>query len=369
MRNPFLAAPACALAFAALACGSGSSPGDASGGGGPDGGSAAPAEPITGLTTGEWRWVPFPDSSCGDGSATGIGVNPGTGPDLVFFLNGGGACSSALTCVFLPTPTATLGPFRQEEFDREIAGIPESILDRTLSDNPFADATLVFVPYCTGDVHGGDRVVAYTDDPGGTVHHKGHANVLAFLERVAATYPSPRRLVVTGSSAGGFGALVNYEAIRSSFPSAQGFLVDDSGPPLESNGGMLIQAGFQNWGIGDVLDPLCGPGICEQNLSLGLAALIRNHPADRFALLSYDADSIISQFYGIGQADFTRMLLEMTSDVIDPAPTNARAFIKTGQYHTMLGRPGTVSQNGVPLVTWLAEEVTGSAGWSTVRPQ
>ncbi len=349
------------LAAAAGACGN--APNHSNDGS--DGGTPALGEPITGLAAGQWNWVPFPDSSCSDGSATGIGVNPGSGPDLVFFLNGGGACASGVTCFSLHT--AVLGPFGAAEFAVQAASVSGSILDRALIGNPFADATLVYVPYCTGDVHGGDRVVTYSDGPGGTMHHTGHANALAFLKRVAATYPTPRRLVVTGSSAGGFGTLVNYVDIRSYYPAAQGFLVDDSGPPLESDGGPLIQEGFQNWGIADVLDPLCGAGVCEADLSKGLEALVQKYPADRFGLLSWNADPTISGFYFITQADFTTGLLKMTSDVIDPA-TNAHAFIAEGQAHTMLGHPGTVSQNGVPLLTWLAEEVGGGGDWLTVKP-
>lgn len=321
--------------------------------------------PIAGLVAGQWSWVPFPDASCGDGSPTGIGVNPGTGPDLVFFLNGGGACSSGTTCFGLGT--AVLGPFGEAQFDTEVARGAGTILDRALPGTPFADATLVYVPYCTGDVHGGDQVVTYTDGPGGIVHHTGHANILAYLKRVAATYPSPRRLVVSGSSGGGFGTFVNYDTFRSYYPAAQGFAIDDSGPPLEQNGGPLIQGGFQRWGIAEVLDALCGPEVCEADLSKGLAALGRKYPADRFGLLSWTMDPTISGFYFITLPEFTAELLQMTSDVVDPS-TNVRAFIAAGIAHTMLGAPGAVSQSGVPLATWLAQEVDGSAAWVTVRP-
>ncbi len=345
-------------------CGGGGA-GSGQDGGSPDAGPPVIGEPIAGLTAGQWNWVPFPDSSCSDGSPTGIGVNPGGGPDLVFFLDGGGACASAFTCFTLHT--ATLGPCGEAEFVARQASLPGSVLDRTLSGNPFSDATLVFVPYCTADVHGGDRVVTYAGSPGGTVHHAGHTNVLAYLARLAATYPSPRRLVVTGSSAGGFGTLVNYPAIRRYYPAAESLAVDDSGTPLESNGGPLIQAGFQSWGITDVLDPLCGAGVCEADLSESLSALARHYPGDRFALLSWNVDPVLSAFYGIAQADFTVGLLKMTSDVVDPT-ANVRAFIAAGQDHTMLEGPGAVSQNGVPLVSWLAEEVAGDGAWTTVRP-
>ena len=354
-----------ALSAATLSCGS-SSGSSSNDNGSPGGGSLDLGAPITGLAQGQWSWVPFPDSACSDGSPTGIGVNPGAGPDLVLFLEGGGACASGLSCFSLHT--ATLGPFGATEFAARLASVSGSILDRTLVGNPFADATLVYVPYCTGDVHGGDRVVTYADGPGGIMHHVGHSNVVAFMKRLAPTYPAPRRLVVSGSSAGGFGALVNYDTVRQYYPLPQGFLVDDSGPPLESNGGPLIQAGFQSWGIADVLDPLCGgAGVCEADLSKGLAALLLKYPADRFSLLSWDSDPTISSFYFVTQAAFTTALLKLTSDVIDPAP-NARVFIAPGQIHTMLQQPGAVSQNGVPLLTFLAQEVSGSAAWASQKP-
>ena len=41
--------------------------------------------------------------------------------------------------------------------------------------------------------------------------------------------------VLTGSSAGGFGAAFNYGSFRPYFPKAKGFLVDDSGPLMKGN--------------------------------------------------------------------------------------------------------------------------------------
>ncbi len=363
---------ALAVAGAALlaraACGASAGAGATAGESPPAGTApATAAEPITGLQPGAWTWVDFPESACSDGSPTGIGVNAGTGPDLVLVLNGGGACWDWLTCYVLGT--AAGGPFGRPQLEiLEARALAGSILDRALPGNPFADATLVFVPYCTGDVHGGDRVTTYTGGGGQrTYHHVGHSNLVTFLRRVAATWPTPRRLVVSGSSAGGFGAVLNYDTIRSAFPASVGFLVDDSGPPLEPGAVSQteLDAWFSSWGLGDVLDPLCG-GACRSGLSPGLSALARKYPRDRMALLSSLQDQVISNYFLLDGARFESELRRTAADVLAPLP-NVRFFFVAGSSHTMLGDPAAFTQ-GVPLLTWLAQQVGGDAAWTSQQP-
>src|SRR5438270_13395269 len=95
------------LTFLLLCAACGSSPAgppaDAGSPLGADGGASpsdagVPATPIT-APAGTWTWVDFPDSSCDDGSPTGIGVNRSdAGTNLVVYLEGGGACWDSNTC-------------------------------------------------------------------------------------------------------------------------------------------------------------------------------------------------------------------------------------------------------------------------------
>ena len=50
------------------------------------------------------------------------------------------------------------------------------------------------------------------------MHHKGRPNLVAFLKRVTATLPDPEKVVLSGSSAGGFGAAASYDVVHSYFP-------------------------------------------------------------------------------------------------------------------------------------------------------
>jgi hypothetical protein len=344
-----------------------------------------------------WRWVPFPDSTCTDAvpdpatgryqfgtSTTGLAISwgPETSADLVVFLQGGGACWEWVTCggaAPLVDKTAQAGPFGPAEFARDVyARYPASWIRRENLPPSLAAATVVFVPYCTGDVHGGDRVTTYTG-PGGaaiTWHHAGHANVLAYLRRLGPTFPSPRKLVVAGSSGGGFGALANYVAFRDLWPGARAYLVDDSAPPLVGDAiPPSTRAGwYASWDLGATLDPFCPE--CRQDLSQGLAELLRRYPADRIALVSHLQDAVIRAFYGtialeptptigpMSAARFEAELRRLAATVIAPAP-NGRYFFPAGDGHPTLDDPGRVTTPPPGLPAWLEEMLSDAPAWTS----
>lgn len=312
-----------------------------------------------------WTWVDFPDSRCDDGSTTGIAVNTSsTSNNLVVFLMGGGACWDYLTCYVLNL--AGHGPFQRPQFDAARGMLNGSLFDRTAAQNPFRGWNQVFVPYCTGDVHGGNNVMVYS---GRTHHHEGRVNMNAFLGRLAATFPAPDRLVVSGSSAGGFGAAFNYSLFRTVWPSGQVYLIDDSGPVLQGDAipPAFRDAWFASWRIDQVIDPLCGGLACRADLSLAVPALAALYPNDRFALLSSLQDQTIRGYFLLTPEAFEAALLSLAQNVIDPLP-NFRYFITSGQRHTMLGSPASHASAGTPLYDWLRQEVEDDPAWSSILP-
>jgi len=337
----------------------------ACGGAGPPGNSPAAPPP---LPRNAWTWVDVPGTSCGDGSPTGVAMNPGDGPGLLVFLNGGGACLDYLSCFV--AQIAGPGSFGRADFEAlETTRFPGSILDRGDPSNPYRAMSLVFVPYCTGDVHGGDNVVDYPDASGSTRrwHHVGRANVETVLPWILAAFPSPSALVVSGSSAGGFGALVNYEAFRASFPAADAVLVDDSGPPLVGGdvSPALVAAWIAAWRIDRVVVPICVE--CLADLSKLLPVLARRHPHDRLAVLSSTQDTVIRAFFGYVDGSAFEAAVGRLEAVIDPLP-GARYFVVAGSSHTMLPAPAGFTSSGVELRTWLGRQLAGDPTWSSARP-
>jgi hypothetical protein len=262
--------------------------------------------------------------------------------------------------------------------------VPSSITDRSHLPPSLAGATVVFVPYCTGDVHGGDRLATYRSIlpglPDTTWHHMGHANLLAFLERLGPTFPSPRRLVVAGSSAGGFGALVSYAALRWYWPDARGYLIDDSGPALVGGDfpAVLRSAFYASWSLGEALDPVCAG--CRSDLSAAFSALSVRYPADRIAFLSHLRDPVMSAFTLSTPEAFEAALRRLEATVLAPTP-NARAFYDSDggavDAHMLLtpSQPsGTASyvathvEGGLTLADWLEQMVSDDPRWASVVP-
>jgi hypothetical protein len=363
------------LAFAALAfaaCAPNTTPIEKKGyQGKPPTGEAIPEQE---LPLEAWAWIPFDDARCGDGSSTGVAVSRGTGPDLLVFLDGGGACWSYATCALGTAVDASYGP---AELDVELSDfVPSSLTDRSNLPPALAGATLVFVPYCTGDVHGGNNVMEYGG--GETWNHVGHGNLLAYLARLAPTFPSPRRVVVAGSSAGGFGALLGYAAMRWYWPDAKGYLVDDSGPALVNNDipADLRDSWYNAWRLGEALDPICVD--CRWNFSAAFRELAAQFPDDRLALVSHLQDPVMSGFTLSTPSAFEAALRQLERDVFAPT-TNARVFYDAdgGADAHMLLTPVTPFagsyvashvEGGLTLSEWLERMISDDPRWDSVLP-
>ena len=90
-----------------------------------------------------WEWVPFPGTSCADGSETGLAVNlyPGATRAFIYF-EGGGACWDYATCTGLVETSFHLDGFDEDDFDSLLIGVYKNMLlfDRDEPKNPFANA-------------------------------------------------------------------------------------------------------------------------------------------------------------------------------------------------------------------------------------
>lgn len=366
----FLAVAAVALAHVACSSGGGAKSDGGGGAGGGSGVDAATSGPIA-ATAGTWTWVSFPDAVCADGSTTGIGVNLGAANARpLIFMEGGGACWSEATCYTQMLAANFTTGYSATNFatDAGTSGFLRtagSFFDRTAAANPFKDYSFVFVPYCTGDAHAGNNVVPYGAH---TAHHVGFQNFGAYLNRLVPTFSGADRVILAGSSAGGYGALFNWGQAQQAFGSVRVDMIDDSGtlmpPDVDSEGSGYDAMERVQWNLAATLPAGCTS--CATDLSSIFGYYAQALPNNHAALLSYTQDTVIPLFYGLTTAQFTTGLNELVATGIAPN-AGFRSFLDAAAGHELWVMPGLAS-GGVTVETFLGEMVTDDAGWVSVGP-
>ena len=308
----------------------------------------------------QWTWVDVPGSLCANGTPTGFGINPAADPTtLLLFLQGGGACWDDISCLG-PVPTSF---YVATGYDR-LAFVTDALrpvmlpLQRATPGNPWRQMNMVYVPYCTGDVHAGDRVAHYSFlGRQMDFHHVGARNLDLFLARIRATFPQVRRVWLAGDSAGGFGVALNMDRVQRALPSARVDVVDDSGQPVQPD-----PARWRAWRTAWNLQlPAACPAACADDIG-AIAEYVRaTYPDHRFGLISYSHDAVISTFMGLDAFTFNRRLTTVL-DRMDSAWAEGRYFVLPGALHVGFATATPALQQ------WLQAMVFDDPRWASVRP-
>ena len=343
-----------------------------SGGGAP---TCPPTPPVEGppisAPSGKWTWVAVSGSRCRDGSPTGVGIrlNPSS-TKVAIYLEGGGACFNTATCAI------ALASFGKATFDAWAATVGQlGIFDDGAADNPIKDWNVVYVPYCSGDVHAGSASGA--DVPNGPQDQDfvGYENMGHYLGRLVPTFADATHVLLTGVSAGGFGAAFNYHRVAAAFCPIPVTLIDDSGPPLADDylAPCLQKKWRELWNLAAALPTECAD--CTLPSGGGLVNyadhLAATWPNSRLGLISSTRDSVISTFFGYGADGCTKttpipgdVYAEGLMDLRDNHLSSASGW---GSYyvdsttHTYLIGPGfyLAQVNGVKLTQWMRDLLSG----------
>ena len=159
-----------------------------------------------------------PGARCLDGSPGGFYHRPGAASQWLFVLNGGGLCSHEADC----TARAKTDLGSSHAFNRtfDFDSIP---LTSSSPANPFRNFNLVFVPYCDGGMHSGQRTSNASADVWG-LYFAGHLNVVALVAELRDTAGLGARgdlVLFAGGSAGGVGVFANVEYVAEALPMAR----------------------------------------------------------------------------------------------------------------------------------------------------
>lgn len=315
-------------------------------------------------TAEEWQKVIAPaDCMCSDGSAYQFWIHRGTSDRVVFYLEGGGACFSSGTCGPAdPTYKQSLA----NDSEKRPGGTrsePNGIFDLANDKNPFRDDSIVYVPYCTGDLHQGDTVYDYGD--GVVINHNGYTNASTALAATAAVFPDASEVVVAGESAGSaatprFGGLAH-----DVFPDAEVTVIaDGSGAYPGTEGITAAIAAF--WGSESAIPPWpssAGLPASAWSLPGSFVRAGKHNPSMTIASINSAYDETQTRFVkvaGFPQADLMTMIDDNT-EFIEGEGVDVSSWVGPGELHTILSRPElyTTTVEGESLLDWVTALVEG----------
>ena len=324
-------------------------------------------------------------------------VKRGSVNKVVMYYQGGGACWDNLTCG-VPVCKNGADPISDDP-DLFTTGYG----DLTNPDNPFKDWNIVFVTYCTCDIHYGDAVNTYEGQLAPvTVHHNGFTNAQVAAKYARDWFMAPDEVFVTGSSAGSYGALFNGARLPEIWALPKYNVLGDAGNGVITPD--FLDNEFGNWNFQANL-PDNIPGVLESIISgdglpAYLEAVSLYYPDTKWANYStaYDGGSGgQSGFYNImlngndpiaalswwdGACPFNAVMVQQAIDTeaaIAPVTDNYRYYVGTGSYHTMYGIDrvydpvnGTLGGESMTVTAWINQMldyepgVSPSSAWENV---
>ncbi|WPB80775.1 pectin acetylesterase-family hydrolase [Archangium violaceum] len=263
-----------------------------------------------------WQKVELPGTKCGNGSQYKFFVHRSdTGSqNLLFMLEGGGACWDYDTCsgragvLGAANPNGLTDDYMQQFTAKYVSpivnGADPGLPFRSRKDLVTKDWNIVYMPYCTGDVHVGNNAVTYTDPTGAqpplTWHHSGYTNTLAAANYAKTQFPRVNKLLVTGFSAGGTATAAGYYFIRRAVNPARGYYLNDSGPiylaaNVNDRSRALHTKIRQSWNLNSVFGQL--PASFDQNNMGTINRMVATEfPGDQLAYTAYTRDYNYSRF-------------------------------------------------------------------------
>ena len=308
--GPFPLSPGLSLVLMAMAC-SGSNYASS----GTDGMNAKVADDHSPYPGGEntWIWVPVAGTQCMNGNTTGMGVNyRPRSTKLMIYLEGGGACFNASTCRDVAHQHG-FGPRDLRSFAVQLGAA--GVFNRSDGDNPLAEYSFVFIPYCTGDVFAGANPNGF-----GGRNQVGYNNMGVYVDELVRTFgPLVDHVVLAGSSAGGLGAIYNFDRVQTAFGKTPVTLLADSGPLLSDAflTPCLQKQVREPWGLSKTLPANCTE--CTQADGGGLSNLTsylaEKYPNRRLGGITSTKDAVIREFYGWGLPNCEQPTVPMDEEV------------------------------------------------------
>lgn len=298
---------------------------------------------------------------CSVGTPYAFFTRRGTSDKLLIYFQPGGAKPEGVgydeddlafdPTVYIPHEEGTA---RDPHFDNDNPANWHGIFDLTDPRNPFTEYNIVFISYCSGDIHWGNNVH-------NGFHHNGYINAKSVLDWTYQQYPNPSRVFVTGSSAGASGASYHLADIATHYADVPIAFLSDS---LGGVRGDLAQS-LKNWGADEVLLNTLGYShLSVDDLRITTPYIVSGQrfphiPIAQFNTLRDFAQTKVIALFGTDKP--LAETLRLNHAEIRAEIDNFYTYTVDDDYHVVLRKPKFYEAcvNGVYLHEWVSALANG----------
>jgi hypothetical protein len=306
-----------------------------------------------------------PGTGCSQDSSFTFFVHPDSDRRVAIFFQGGGACWNHQNCDLQGRAS-----FKSDVKPADAPGRGDGMLDLSNPASPIRGYTVVFVPYCTGDVFLGARTVAYTiprtsSTPERVFHirHHGIANAEWVLNWVFARVPNPSVIFVAGGSAGAIATPLYASRVARRYPRARVVQLGDGSGGYRSPAipGLLAQ-----WGATTALRrdtayrSVDSAGLNFESLYVVAGRTELRVTYAQFNTAEDETQRAYLSVLGMPNARLPQLLAENFADIRSANP-RFRSYTAPGEEHVILMDPGfyDLVVDGVALRDWVARLLDG----------
>lgn len=306
---------------------------------------------------------PGGETMCARGTEYEFHVRPASSEKILVVLFGGGACWDAKSC-----DTSNRLMVHRLGQGLGIADF-DGILNFKHPENPFKDYTIIAVPYCTGDVHLGNRDVMYTKETADgkveefTVHHRGKINTFSVINWIETNIKVPKEIFVSGFSAGAIASPFYASYLAQHYRNARvTSLSDDSGSFNET----IAQAGDPSqWGLPNTLNTFPGWEKLRSTSGFDEFVMLASKSAENLKLfqVNHAFDQVQAaniKLTSIQDPDVYALIQETGKNIKADVP-HFKSYLTGGNKHTSIQLYSFYGyqSNGIRLRDWVADIAIG----------
>lgn len=285
------------------------------------------------------------DCRCFNGGEAHVAVSWGTENKVMLFMEGGGARWPG-------------GGFAVN------LDMPEDVGFKSRTpENPLRNWHFVYIPQCDNSIHSGDNIVDY----GGHLrYHWGLRLTAAAVSLMTELFPDPEKVLVAGSSAGGFGTILGWAVAKSQYMDTDTYVLNDSGVgfwnPARLDTWETIKEAW-NWPAADDCTK------CQGTVQTYLyEKYLEYDPQVRIGMFTSYHDWLISDFFlGMDKDDFTVLLFLVTDEIRQGYSDRFNRFFIEGDTHTsyefMLPGGPRYKIDGISFFDWIGQLVNDDSHW------